>query len=85
MRIRLLDVDLDLDGALVLGKPIVLHLPDPDLAVEHRTAPIDGAKAIGLERDVQTRKAIRQRRRLGQRLELADQLALGRLDGDVDA
>ncbi|MNN80804.1 hypothetical protein D3C81_1975660 [compost metagenome] len=85
MRIRLLDVDLDLDGALVLGKPIVLHLPDPDLAIEHRAAPIDGAKAIGLERDVQTRQAIRQRRRLGQRLELADQLALGRLDGDVDA
>ncbi|MND81641.1 hypothetical protein D3C80_734450 [compost metagenome] len=85
MRIRLLDVDLEFDGALVLGKPVVLHLSDPDLAVEHRAAPINGTEAIGLEGDVQPGQAIRQRRRLGQRLELADQLALGRLDGDVDA
>ena len=53
-----LDEDLDLDGALVLAEAVALDLTDLDLPVEHRTALVQRAEAIGLEGDVQTGQRI---------------------------
>ncbi|MNN73485.1 hypothetical protein D3C81_1896050 [compost metagenome] len=53
MGVRLLDVHLDLDGALILGQLIALHLADLDLPVIDRAALLQGAEAFGLEGEVQ--------------------------------
>ncbi|MNQ88131.1 hypothetical protein D3C85_1033850 [compost metagenome] len=53
MGVGLLDVHLDLDGALILGQLIALYLADLDLPVIDRAALLQGAEALGLEGEVQ--------------------------------
>ncbi|MNF06036.1 hypothetical protein D3C80_2059090 [compost metagenome] len=50
-----LDIHFDLDGALIFGQQVALHLTDLDLLVEHRAAAVQGTQSISLDGQVQTR------------------------------
>ncbi|MNP19486.1 hypothetical protein D3C76_1120190 [compost metagenome] len=53
MGVGLVNMHLDLDGALVLPQSVALHLADLDLPVIDRAALLQGAEALGLEGEVQ--------------------------------
>ncbi|MNN80210.1 hypothetical protein D3C81_1969220 [compost metagenome] len=78
-----LDEDFDLDRALVLGKAIALYPANLDLLVEHRAIAVERAQAIGFERKVQARFAVRKRWRHLQCLEALGSLTFARADGNV--
>ncbi|MNE85531.1 hypothetical protein D3C80_1825450 [compost metagenome] len=59
VRIGLLDVHLDLDGALVFGELVTLHLADLDLPVIDRATLFQRTQALGLEHQVQARQGVR--------------------------
>ncbi|MCY1515709.1 hypothetical protein D9M68_503070 [compost metagenome] len=85
MGVGLVDMHLDLDGALVLPQSVALHLADLDLPVIDRAALLQGAEAFGLEGEVQARQRVGEWRRLSEGGVFPRRLAFHRVDGDVDA
>ncbi|MNJ31144.1 hypothetical protein D3C77_257700 [compost metagenome] len=80
-----LDEHFDLNRRLIFCQAIAFHPAHLDLLVEHRAVAVERAKAVGLERQVQARLAVRQWRRHIQCLEAPGRFPLPRAHGNVVA